>query len=76
MKIGGFDERLEVSENSELIWRLRKLGHYRYIGEVTATTSMRRYQQQGLGRMFRLWINLWFQTHFGDLHQRHYETVR
>src|SRR5262249_46526257 len=37
MKIGGFDERLEVRENSELIWRLRKLGHYRYIGDVTAT---------------------------------------
>jgi len=76
MKIGGFDERLEVRENSELIWRLRRFGHYRYIGEVTATTSMRRYQQQGLGRMFRLWIKLWFQTHFGDLHQGHYETVR
>jgi len=75
-KIGGFDEGLEVRENSELIWRLKKLGAYRYIGDVTATTSMRRYQQEGLGRMFRLWVKVWFQTHFGDLHRRRYETVR
>ena len=75
-KIGGFDEGLEVRENSELIWRLKKLGAYRYIGDVTATTSMRRYQQEGLGRMLGLWVKVWFQTHFGDLHRRHYETVR
>ena len=73
---GGFDEGLEVRENSDLIWRLKKFGAYKYVGEVTATTSMRRYEQRGLGRMFWLWIKLWLQSHFGDLHHRHYETVR
>jgi glycosyltransferase involved in cell wall biosynthesis len=76
LRAGGFDEGLEVRENSDLIWRLRKFGGYKYIGEVTATTSMRRYEQRGLGRMFWLWIKLWLQSHFGDLHHRPYETVR
>jgi glycosyltransferase involved in cell wall biosynthesis len=76
LEIGGFDEALEVRENSELIWRLRRFGKYKYIKDVTATTSMRRYQQHGVARMFWLWVKLWFQTHFGDLHHRHYEIVR
>jgi glycosyltransferase involved in cell wall biosynthesis len=74
--VGGFDEGLEVRENSELINRLRFFGKYKFIHEVTATTSMRRYDQRGFGRMSWLWIKLWFQSLFGDLHRRHYETVR
>jgi len=31
--VGGFDERLELRENSELIRRLKRFGGYRYIGE-------------------------------------------
>jgi len=73
---GGFDEGLEVRENSELIYRLRKFGKYKYIDRVAATTSMRRYDQQGWGRIIWLWCKLWMQTRFGDLHQRRYETVR
>ncbi len=76
IETGGFDERLEVRENSELIWRLRRFGSYKYIDSVAATTSMRRYDQQGWGRIVWLWCKLWFQTHFGDLHHRRYETVR
>ena len=76
IQAGGFDEGLEVRENSELIWRLRKFGSYKYIDSVAATTSMRRYDQQGWGRIVWLWCKLWFQTHFGDLHHRRYETVR
>jgi len=76
IKTGGFDERLEVRENSELIWRLRKFGNYRYIDDVAATTSMRRYAQHGWGRIAWLWCKLWLQTHFGDLYQRSYEAVR
>ena len=76
VQIGGFDEGLEVRENSELIRRLRRFGKYRYIGDVTATTSMRRYEQRGLPRMTWLWVKLWLQSLFGDLHRRHYETVR
>ncbi len=76
IQVGGFDEGLEVRENSDLIWRLRRFGNYKYIDTATATTSMRRYDQQGWGRIVWLWCRLWFQTHFGDLHQRRYEAVR
>jgi glycosyltransferase involved in cell wall biosynthesis len=76
LHIGGFDEGLQVRENSELIWRLKNFGSYKYIGDVAATTSMRRYEQYGFAKVFWLWVKVWFQTHFGDLHRRTYETVR
>jgi glycosyltransferase involved in cell wall biosynthesis len=74
--IGGFDEGLEVRENSELMQRLRRFGKYKYIDKASAVTSMRRYDQQGCGRVVWLWVKLWFRSLFGDLHNRHYETVR
>src|SRR6266404_3212372 len=76
MEIGGFDEGLEVRENSHLIKRLLGFGKYRYIGDVAATTSMRRYQYLGFQRMIWLWFKLWVESFFCDLHRRHYETVR
>jgi glycosyltransferase involved in cell wall biosynthesis len=75
-RIGGFDERLEVRENSHLIGRLKKFGSYKLVSEVTAITSMRRYEQRGFCRIAWLWVKLWAQSLFGDLHRRHYETVR
>ena len=76
MQAGGFDERLEVRENSELMQRLRRFGQYRYIADVTATTSMRRYDQRGMRGVVWLWVKLWLQSLLGDLPQRHYEVVR
>jgi glycosyltransferase involved in cell wall biosynthesis len=76
MQTGGFDEGLEVRENSELIRRLMRFGKYKYLRKVAATTSMRRYTQRGFWRMIWLWLKLWFHSLFGDLHQRKYETVR
>lgn len=76
MHIGGFDEGLEVRENSELMRRLGRFGKYKYIEKTSATTSMRRYDQRGCGRVVWLWVKLWFRSLFGDLHNRHYETVR
>lgn len=76
MRCGGFDEGLEVRENSELIKRLQQFGNYRFIGDVSATTSMRRYERQGFGRVLWMWWTLWVQSLVGDLHRRHYETVR
>jgi glycosyltransferase involved in cell wall biosynthesis len=75
-RIGGFDEHLEVCENSDLIRRLKQFGRYKYIGEVSATTSMRRYEQRGFGRQVWLWVKLWVQSLFGDLRHKPYETVR
>lgn len=77
LRIGGFDEGLEVRENSELMRRLSGFGKYTYIGDVTATTSMRRFEQRGFGRVTWLWVKLWVQSVFGgDLHQRRYEPIR
>jgi glycosyltransferase involved in cell wall biosynthesis len=75
-RIGGFDEHLEVCENSDLIRRLKQFGRYKYIGDVSATTSMRRYEQRGFGRQVWLWLKLWVQSLFGDLRHKRYETVR
>jgi glycosyltransferase involved in cell wall biosynthesis len=75
-RVGGFDERLELRENSELIRRLKRFGRYRYIGATTATTSMRRYERRGVKRIIWLWIKLWFLSLFSDLSHRKYESVR
>lgn len=75
-QIGGFDEGLEVRENSELMKRLKRFGRYAYIGDITAQTSMRRYEQIGVSRLAWLWMKLWFTSIFGDLHHRVYEPIR
>ncbi len=76
LRCGGFDERLQVRENSELMRRLMRSGSYKYVGTTQATTSMRRFTRKGLGRVTWLWIRVWVQSNFGDLHRRQYETVR
>ncbi|WP_160164571.1 glycosyltransferase [Pedosphaera parvula] len=72
----GFDEGLQVRENSELIKRLRKFGKYRYIGDTAAITSMRRYEHGGTRRIMMLWFKIWMQSLFTDLHHKNYETIR
>lgn len=72
----GFDEALQVRENSELIKRLRAFGKYRYFNETTATTSMRRYENGRTGHMIYFWFKLWLQSLFTDLRHRDYDTVR
>lgn len=75
-QVGGFNERLELRENSELIRRLKRFGGYRYIGSTAATTSMRRYDRRGVKHIVWLWIKLWFISLFSDLSHRKYESVR
>ena len=76
VRIGGFDEGLEVRENSELVKRLARFGRYKYIGTVSATTSMRRYSRCGVARVAWLWCKLWFESLICDLHHRQYEAIR
>jgi glycosyltransferase involved in cell wall biosynthesis len=76
VRLGGFDERLEVRENSHLIKRLKRFGAYQYIGSTAATTSMRRYEQRGVWRVSWLWTKLWLESFFTDLRHRRYEIVR
>jgi glycosyltransferase involved in cell wall biosynthesis len=73
---GGFDEGLQMRENSELIRRLRKFGKYKYMPNVSAITSMRRYDHRGCGKMIWMWLKVWTQSLFVDLHDRQYETIR
>lgn len=73
---GGFDETLHVTENSELISRLRAYGNYTFISESAVTTSMRRYENGGLFRMICLWVKLWGRSLFRDLRHHRYEAVR
>jgi glycosyltransferase involved in cell wall biosynthesis len=74
--LGGFNEHLEVRENSELMKRLKRFGGYRYIGGTVATTSMRRYERRGVWRIVWLWTKLWVESLFNDLQHRKYEIVR
>lgn len=76
MRVGGFDEGLAVRENSELVKRLKRFGRYKYIGAVSATTSMRRYDRCGVGRVVWLWCKLWAESFLCDLHQKQYEAIR
>jgi glycosyltransferase involved in cell wall biosynthesis len=76
LRVGGFDERLAMSENSHLMRSLCRWGRYRYIGGATATTSMRRFEQWGLARVLWVWIKAWLDSIFGDLTEREYEPVR
>ncbi len=76
LAVHGFDEALQVRENSDLIKRLRDFGDYRYFSETTAMTSMRRYENSGTRRTIFFWFKLWCQSLFTDLHHKKYETVR
>ena len=74
--VGGFDESLEVMENSDLIRKLRGLGKYLYIEQTAATTSMRRFEKCGVTQACRLWLKLWVQSIVSDVRRNRYETIR
>jgi glycosyltransferase involved in cell wall biosynthesis len=74
--IGGFDEALQVRENSGLIRKLKVFGKYKCVSQSSATTSMRRYEKRGFRRTVMLWIKLWLESACGDLRHKNYETVR
>jgi len=74
--MGGFDESLEVMENSDLIRKLRGLGKYLYLEQTAATTSMRRFEKCGVTQACRLWLKLWVQSIVSDVRHKRYETIR
>lgn len=73
--VGGFDEGLFLRENSDLMYKLRPYGRYKYIRSAAAITSMRRYEEKGLVEMTRLWIKVWWMSHFSDLSNKTYDLV-
>lgn len=74
--VAGFDEALNVRENSDLIRRLARFGPYRFIGRAAAVTSMRRYERVGAARGAWEWLKIWAQSLTSDLHHRSYEAIR
>lgn len=76
LAVHGFDEALQIRENSELMHRLSQFGKYRYISETSAMTSMRRYENVGTKKMLFYWFKLWIESLFRDLRHKEYETVR
>ena len=74
--MGGFDEAMEVMENSDLIRKLTTLGKYLYIPESAVVTSMRRYEKYGFVRACKLWCKLWLQSLFSTVRHKRYEPIR
>jgi glycosyltransferase involved in cell wall biosynthesis len=57
VRSGGFDETLVAGEDNALNARFRRLGGRRaYLGGVTATTSMRRFERLGYLRTQAAWL--------------------
>jgi glycosyltransferase involved in cell wall biosynthesis len=75
-EVGGFDEALNVRENSELIRRLGQFGRYKFISGAVAVTSMRRYERIGAFRGAWQWFKIWLHSVVADLHHRTYEAIR
>lgn len=76
-EVGGFDTALHVRENSDLNRRLSRYGKYIYIGQTSATTSMRRYDGgKRLKKALLLWVKLWFSSIFSTVRHKRYTTVR
>ena len=75
LKVGGFDESLYLRENSHLMKRLCRFGRYCFIARTPAITSMRRYENQGVLEMVRLWLKVWWQSIVSDISNKTYEDL-
>ncbi|HEY5372003.1 MAG TPA: TIGR04283 family arsenosugar biosynthesis glycosyltransferase [Hanamia sp.] len=75
-KCGGFDEKLLMMEDQEIIHRIKKYGKFNVMND-TVTTSARKYLDNGIYRMqfifFRIWLLYYLgysQRHLLKLHKR------
>lgn len=74
-EIGGFNEKLTVKENKELIEKLKKKGKYVCVDSFV-TTSMRRFDQWGISKAAYFWTKQHFLKLTGRLEKTDYEKVR
>ena len=72
---GGYDPEIVIREHRKLILKLKSFGGYRCL-DTYVTTSMRRFEQWGLGKIISFWTKKWFQDHFSSLKGSEYEKVR
>ena len=72
-KVGGFDERMQAGEDLKFIniALKNKFGKFKYLGEISAVTSMRRFEINGYFRTAMEWMGGYF---FKP--PEHYDVVR
>ncbi len=73
-EVKGYPE-LTVKEQRKLIIKLKKLGRYGVI-KTYGVTSMRRFENWGLGKVTYFWIKQWVKNYLSDLKKSEYEVVR
>ncbi|MBT4650934.1 glycosyltransferase [Candidatus Woesearchaeota archaeon] len=72
--VGGYPE-IKVKEHRKLTIALKKFGEYSVVG-TSVITSMRRFDEWGLGKATGFWIKEWAKNYFGDLKKSDYEKIR
>lgn len=73
--VDGYPPTIVVKEHRKLILKLKEKGKYKYIN-TTAITSMRRFEQWGLGKSFFFWVKQWAKDKTKGLQGSTYEMVR
>lgn len=73
--VGGYPPDIMLKEHRKLIQKLKEKGKYKYI-DTTVITSMRRFQQWGLGKSFFFWVRQWAKDKTKGLQGINYEAVR
>ncbi len=74
-EVGAYDPEITLREHRRLIKALQKKGKYISIN-THVTTSMRRFEQWGLGGAVGFWIKQFFKDSFSSLKNVEYEKVR
>ena len=63
-KIGGFNERLLMMEDQEIIHRIKKHGRFKVMNGIV-TTSARKYLDNGIYRMQAIFYGIWLLYYLG-----------
>ena len=74
-EVNGYDHELKVREHRKLTLRLKKLGSYTTLN-AQATTSMRRFDNWGVGKILSFWTRQWIKDKVSDLKDSEYEKIR
>lgn len=72
---GGYNPEITVKEHRKLTLQLLKRGNYSCI-KTPVITSMRRYQNWGITKATKFWIEQWLRDKQGRLKDTVYETIR
>jgi glycosyltransferase involved in cell wall biosynthesis len=74
-KVNGYNPEITVREHRLLITALTKFGKYSCI-PTTSTTSMRRWEKWGLGKVIWYWTKQWGKQRTKGLQDAEYEKIR